>query len=208
MMLIPKVKANLKRFRSRKNPPILLPFPVSPTLRLAQLSPGPKFANVRPFILKRWSNLQIFAPNVVVGSLSEVQTLADHAALGSFDASSVDHALVILTRYRSKPLNDMARVALWQSFGVPIFELYLGLDHSLLAAECEAHEGWHLASGVGFLTLETGELILDGAGNSGLRTGLRASLDREPCPCGRTSARILDIEQMGRLDPCYLAASA
>jgi len=134
--------------------------------------------------------------------------LAEHATSGSFDPSFIDHALVILTHYGAKPLTDVARVMLWQSFGVPIFELYLGLDYSLLASECEAHDGWHLAPGVAFATLETGELLLDGAGNNGLRTGLRASFDETACPCGRTAPRVLDIEHMRHFDRFYLAASA
>ena len=197
-----------KRIRSRKNPPILLPFPVSSTLRLAQLSPGPKFLGVEPCVLKRWSDLHVLAPNIVVGSLNEMQRLADRAVGGSLDASSIDRALIILTRFGTKPLTDVARVGLWQSFGVPIFELFLGLDQSLLASECEAHEGWHAASGVGFVTLETGELMLEGAGNSGLRTGLRASLDSTACPCGLMSPRVLDIEELRRSSDRYLAASA
>jgi hypothetical protein len=158
--------------------------------------------------LKRWSDLPSLAPNVVIGSLNEMQTLSDHAARGTFDASCIDHALVILTPYGARPLTDLTRVTLWQRFGVPIFELYLGLDHSLLASECEAHEGWHLASGIGCGTLDTGELILDGAGNTGLRTGLRASLDQATCPCARTTPRILNIEQLRRLDDRYLAVTA
>jgi hypothetical protein len=207
-MSICKVKADLKRLRSRKNPSIPLPFPVSTTLRLAQLSPGPIFPNVRSFMPKGWPDLQVFAPNVVVASLSEMQRLADHSALGSFDASSIDHALVVLTRYGSDPLTDVTRVMLWQRFGVPLFELYLGFDHSLLAAECEAHDGWHLSPGIGLTTLETGELILDGAGNTGLRTGLRASFEQAPCACGRVAPRLLDIEPIPHLDPRYLAVSA
>jgi hypothetical protein len=207
-MSIRKVKAELRRFRRPNTPPIPLPFPVSPTLRLAQLSPGPKFANVKPFVPKRWSDLRDFAPNVVVGSLTETQRLAEKAASGKVDGLSIDHALVIITRHGSKPLNDVARVILWQSFGVPVFELYLGLDHSLLASECEAHEGWHLSPGIGFATLDTGELLLDGAGNIGLRTGLSASLDKTACPCGRPSPRMLDIQQFRHLDVRYQAVSA
>jgi hypothetical protein len=99
-------------------------------------------------------------------------------------------------------------VALWQSFGVPIFELYLGLDQALLGAECEAHEGWHLAEGISPMTLESGELILDGAGNSGLRTGLCALVEEATCPCGLSSPRVLDVEQMRRIETRYLAVTA
>lgn len=148
-----------------------------------------------------------FGPNVVVGSLNEVERLVEHVSRGTLDAASIDRALVILTHFGSKPLNDMARVRLWQAFGVPIFELYLGLDQSLLASECEAHEGWHVVRGVDSTTLETGELILDGAGNSGLSTGLRALVDRTTCPCGLTTPRILNIEPLESGSHC-LAASA
>lgn len=189
--------------------PILLPFPVSPQLRLIQLSPGPTFANIQPFVLKRWSDFQSFAPNIVAGTLAEMQSLVEQLHCGYLGVNSIDRALVILTRFGVKPLNDVARVALWQSFGVPLFELYLGLDQSLLAAECEAHEGWHLVPNTEPSILETGELILDGAGNSGLRTGLRARIDRTKCPCGQKTPRLLEIEQPRRLESSrYLAVTA
>jgi hypothetical protein len=207
-MSIPKVRAKLGRRRSEKTLPISLPFPVSTTLRLAQLSPGPKFADVQPLILKRWSDVQTFAPNVIVGSLSEMKRLVEQVSTGCLDASCLDRAIVILTPFGSKPLNDVARVALWQAFGVPIFELYLALDQSLLASECDAHEGWHLAPGIGSLTLDTGELILEGAGNSGLKTGLRASRDQTACPCGRPTPRIVDIEHLRRADTRFWAAAS
>jgi hypothetical protein len=208
-MSIREVQANLQRIRNRRNPPIPLPFSVSPTLRLVQLSAGPNFARVKPFILKQWEHLPLLAPNIVAGFLGEMVQLAEKASQGCLDTSSIDHALIVLTRCGSKPLTDPTRVMLWQTFGVPIFELYLGLDHSLLASECEAHEGWHTASGVGFVTLDaTGELILDGAGNTGLRTGIRASIDSATCPCGRTSPRIRELDQPQGSDARSLAVSA
>ncbi len=198
----------MKRLRSRKNPPIQLPFPVSPTLRLAQLSSGPKFAGVQPFKLKRMQDLRTFAPNVVVGSAGELRRFAEQAGSRSLDTSSIDHALVVVTHYGTNPLSDLGRVTLWQAFGVPIFELYLGLDHGLLCAECEAHEGWHLAPGVGCTMLDGGEMILSGGGNNGLRPGFSALLELNPCPCGRSSPRLLDIEQATHPAAHYLAASA
>lgn len=207
-MSISRVQVNLTRKLSAKTPPIALPFPVSPILKLAQLSPGATFADAEPFIPKRWADLQVFGAHVVIGSLVELQRLANQVRLGLLDMSSLDRALVILTRFGSDPLNDLSRVALWQTFGVPIFELYLGLDQTLLASECEAHEGWHLAEGVTSTSLESGELVFEGAGNSGLRTGLRASIDRNPCPCGRTAPRVLEIGRLARFDEQFVAVSA
>jgi hypothetical protein len=207
-MLIRKVQANMKRFRGRKSQPIQLPFPVSPSLRLAQLSSGPEFAGVQPFKLRRAQDLRTLTPNVVAGSANELRRFAEQAVSGDLDTSSIDHALLVITHYGTNPLTDLARVTLWQAFGVPIFELYVGLDYGLLCAECEAHEGWHLAPGIGCALLDGGEMILSGGGNNGLRTGFTASLDPNPCPCGRPSPRLLGIEQMARTDPRYLAASA
>jgi hypothetical protein len=199
---------NARRGRGIRNLPISLPFTLSPSLRIAQLSPGPKFADLSPLVLKRWSDLLAFAPNIVIGSLSEFRRLEDQATLGSLDTSSIDRAIIVLTRFGSNPLTDVSRVSLWQSFGVPIFELYLGLDQSLLASECEAHEGWHLAPGVRSLTHEGGELILEGAGNSGLRTGLCATVDQHACPCGLKTPRVLDVEHPRRFDGSFLAVTA
>jgi hypothetical protein len=206
-MLIRKVRANMRRFHGRNTSRIQLPFPVAPTLRLGQLSSGPKFAGVQPFRLKRVQDLRAFAPNVVVGSADELRRFAEQAVSRSLDTSSIDHALVVVTHYGIQPLTDLVRVTLWQAFGVPIFELYLGLDNGLLCAECEAHEGWHLAPGVGCTWID-GEMILSGGGNNGLRTGFTATLDPHPCPCGRPSPRLLDIEQVADRDARYLAVSA
>ncbi len=175
---------------------------------MARLSPGVKFAQAEPFVPKRWSDLQEYKPNVIAGTFSEMQRLIEHAGPGSGDEPVVDRALVVLTRFGVNPLNDVARVTLWQTFGVPIFELYLGLDDSLLASECEAHEGWHLAAGVEATTLEAKELILEGAGNNGLRTGLAAHIERDVCPCGLTTPRVLEIEPLGRREERYAAVSA
>jgi hypothetical protein len=150
----------------------------------------------------------LFAPNVVVGSAAELRRLAERAVSMSLDTSSIDRALVVTTYYGSKPLTDLLRVILWQAFGVPMFELYLGLDNGLLCAECDAHEGWHLAPGIGCSPLDDGEMVLSGGGNNGLRTGFTASLDPNPCPCGRPSPRLLEIEHTKWPDTRYLAASA
>jgi hypothetical protein len=195
--------------RRSRHPLIQLPFPISPTLRLAQLSAGPRFAEAQPIVLRRFQNLPLLAPNVLIGCAVDLQRLADQSAAGFIDTSSIDHALVVITHYATYPLTDLVRVTLWQAFGVPIFELYLGLDNGLLCSECEAHEGWHLAPGVGPEFLGNGELILHGEGNSGLRTGIKAALDAQPCPCGRPTPRLLEIEPVPQQpNPRYLAASA
>jgi hypothetical protein len=205
---MPKVKVQIRRFRSRPVARIKLPFPTAPKLRLAQLSRGPRFESVEPFKPKRWVELESYRPRVLIGRAADLQRLGEHVELGMIELESVDHAIVVLTYYGSQPITDVLRVMLWQRFGVPIYELYLGPDESLLASECAAHEGWHLEPGTQLAMLDD-ELILDSEGNYGLRTGLTGSLESTPCACGRAGERLLDVEAVSRQEPRRrLAASA
>ncbi len=204
----PKVKLRLDRFRPRSIPRNKLPFPVSHKLHCAQLGYAPLFEGVEPFKPHRWLELGNYAPRIVIGSAIDLQRLAEHVELGTVDLHSVDRAVVVLTNYGAKPLTDVLRVTLWQTFGVPVYELYVGPDNTLMASECEAHEGWHIEPGVNFGLLND-ELILDSPGSFGLRTGLTGSFEDSPCPCGRPTARLLDIEALSRTErPRHMAVSA
>jgi hypothetical protein len=200
-----KVKTNPRQLGAAGR--VKLPFPASANLRLARLSPGPRFDAVVPFMPERWFELEAYRPRVLVGEAADLESLLEQVQLGMVDLACVDRGLIVLTRYRARPLSDVFRVSLWQGFAVPIFELYLGPDNSLLAAECEVHEGWHLEPGIECWGHE-GELILDSAGNYGLRTGLTADMETAPCPCGRTTPRLVNIEAIHRHVRCRLAASA
>jgi hypothetical protein len=201
-----KFNINLLRLQPTQQKRILLPFPADPKVRIAQLTETPRFAGVETFVPERWLELETFRPRVVVGYAGDLQRLAERVDLGIVDLACVDHAVVVLTACGSKPLSDVVRVVLWQSFGVPLFELFMGPDKSLLAFECEAHEGWHLEPGVELRAFED-ELILDSPGNYGLRTGLRGRVLKEACPCGRETPRLMDIMAV-RPPPLLRALSA
>ena len=67
-------------------------------------------------------------------------------------------------------MTDADRESLWWAFRVPVFEQVIGKSGKLLAAECEAHDGLHVASP---------DLPLHGE-----------SVDDSLCPCGRKTPRI------------------
>jgi hypothetical protein len=177
---------------------ILLPFPIHPQMRLAQLSErAPAFGVLTGFRPESGIHLQGFSPNMLVGSTADLQYLAEQVDLGTLDLSCVDHAVIVLTRCGEAPVNDVARVVFWQVFGVPVFEIFTGPDDAILGYECEMHEGWHLAPDVKFSEMN-GELILDAAGVSGLRTALTGFITNDPCPCGREGPRLLDVQPVKR----------
>ena len=75
-----------------------------------------------------------------------------------------------LRRPGARRLTENDRESLWRDFRLPVFEQIIGPSGDLLAAECEAHDGLHV---------ESSDLPLE-----------RETVDRSPCPCGRTTPRI------------------
>ncbi len=176
-----------------------LPFPIHPQIRLAQLSDQlPKLGVLKPFRPDSYTHLQGFRPNMLIGTPADLQRIAEHADLGTIDLSCVDQAVISVVRCGQPPLTDVARVVFWQVFGVPVFELFTGLDNAILAYECELHEGWHLVANVTLTDLQ-GELLLDSPGVSGLHTSLAGFTTDDPCPCGRKGTRLLNIEPLHNL---------
>ena len=179
---------------------VKLPFPVHPLMRLAQLSPSaPSFGVLKPFLSESPLEIQGYQPNMLSGTPRELQHLAEQVELGTVDLSCVNHAVIAITRCGQAPISDVARVVLWQTFGVPLYEVFTGLDNSILGYECELHEGWHLAPKVGFSELN-GELMLDSPGVAGLHTALTGFITKDKCPCGRAGSRLLNVQPIHRLN--------
>jgi len=185
---------NISRLRHRHRGHRKLPFPATPSQRIAQISAVSKpFDLAQPFSRDRWNELEAFRPRVLVGSTSDLQRLYCRVQAGGFDLSSLDHAVFVLTRCGLSPLSDVLRVSLWQAFGVPLFELFISSRGRLLASECEAHEGWHVEPGTKF-SLVQAKLLLDVPLSKGVETGLTAEFDQTPCPCGREGLRLMKID--------------
>ena len=105
---------------------------------------------------------------------------------------TVDRAIFVLTDCGSNPLSLPSREQLWQTFGVPTYELIIAPGCTMLAAECERHQGWHLQEGAHAYLLR-GELMYDTPPISGSHTGFTGGIDSTPCPCGRSTARLVNL---------------
>lgn len=112
--------------------------PLDPPPRTAILAGG-----FRP---SRWS--RVFPS----GWNEEAEKLAPGAIAGPFyqlfvltrSKISLTHAVISLAWDPQEFLTADQRELLWSSFGVPVFEQYLGPGNVLLASECEAHAGLHV----------------------------------------------------------------
>ncbi len=179
------------RFRPGKAEQNKLPFGISSNVRLAQVSGVPVIDRVRAFAPQEWPEMEVFRPGVLIGHAAALKSLAEQMQSGSLDLSSVDHAVFVLTNCGETHVNDTFRVLFWQSFGVPVYELITAPDGSLLAADCEAQEGWHVQPGVRAHLLN-GELLFEASGLKSLHTGLSAELVDERCACGRSESKIMN----------------
>jgi hypothetical protein len=184
---------DIRRFRPQtaghRKLPVVVPSPV----RMAQVSsPAALFAGVRYFSHTQEAELQEYGPQVLLGSAEDLLQLAERVRRRFLDLRKLDRAIFVLTDCRDMPLRDTVRVIFWQAFGVPAYELLLGGDGSLLAAECEAYEGWHIENGVTFSSVEGQLWYNTRRGHSG-GTGLTGDIETQPCSCGRTGKRLVNV---------------
>ena len=196
-----KLSLKLRHFRTSRTPTaVQFPFPVHEQIRLAALNDCiPVFGLLKPFYPESATHLEGFRPNILAGTALELQQLVEPLDLGTVNLSCIDHAVIALTRCGQPPINDVARVVLWQAFGVPVYEVFAGLDNSILGYECELHEGWHLAPSVRFSD-QNGELMLHAEGVTGVHTALAGFMTEDECPCGRCGPRLLQAEPVKRMD--------
>jgi hypothetical protein len=90
--------------------------------------------------------------------------------------ASPDRAVIVLAAPGEPLLSTHNRERLWQAFRVPIFEQIVGPRGELLAAECEAHDGLHLAAGV---SADDADFLPAGC-----------RIEHTPCACGKTEPRL------------------
>ena len=135
--------------------PLQIPCRIAILCGLFEESPG-----VRCFEPEELAEVESYDPQIIGGS---VQTLLRFAPV-----VRAARAIVPFSGARLGDVTTRDRDLLWTAFQVPVFEQRLGMDGTVIARECEAHDGLHLAV-----------------------TGwFHGPLRKEFCECGRTEPRI------------------
>jgi len=172
---------------------------------MAQLGETATFDGVSAFPAACRSELEVFAPQVLVAAANALVSAAHAIFSGDLVLDSVDSAVFALIRIGDTPLAPPERDLIWRAFQVPLYEMYVDSEWNLLAAECEAHDGWHLRSVDVEFHLEGGELFLRRpALAAAIRTGLTASCIDGQCECGDAAPLVRPVAAHFR----SLAASA
>jgi hypothetical protein len=181
-----------------------LVFPLHSAGRIALLEGGfHPSRNVREFAAADLRSLVRYEPEALVCPLDTALSLADLKLRGLFDLPSLNMALVVLTRLDDSPLAGHHRDLLWQAFRVPVFEQVRGWDGTIIARECEVHDGLHVAESSVIPHLHEDELLVTQLTISEkplvrVRTGLAAEIVTGHCECGSETPRLRNLMPVRR----------
>jgi hypothetical protein len=147
-------------FRLRKSPDKVVadvfPYPFSPCPPIAVLPPYVTSTPVVDFAKSR----TLAAPMQAIRALNPAEW-------------SPEYPVIVLSNLRDGLMNDADRDYIWKIFRIPVFEYLLDDNGEILARECEAHEGLHLARA--------------------LAPSRDAVVTEQPCACGQSGTRLMTL---------------
>jgi len=168
--------------------------------RVAAIAPWfPMGEDIRVFPALDSTALSEFTPSVVATPAPILARLAEEALERRLRLPGLDCALIAWSGIGREVLQPTGRDLLWLAFQVPVFEEIRGPRGELLAAECEAHCGLHVAERRAvFVAGESGELSVCLGRSNGQTTapqplGIEGRVETAPCACGRAGRRIVEL---------------
>jgi hypothetical protein len=136
--------------------------PMDPMPRTAILAPGFRETKLIRAFPSGWDeDAARFEPSSIAGTPEQLRRWTRVGL-------QLRHAVIVFTYEGQPELSNADRDFFWKAFGVPVFEQHLGPGNQLLAMECDAHAGLHLA---------------------GDFSHLRG--DKSSCACGNPAPRLL-----------------
>jgi hypothetical protein len=164
----------------------------APAQRFESPLPGPAGVTLQTPLFRQLRTRQS-GTDLLVLPLNDALELTRHLADSLL-------ALVVITSLADAPLAEHHRELLWRSLGLPVFEQLTAWDGAVIARECEAHDGLHVAADRALLEVAEEELIVtcltERQSILRARTGLRAELTSSICDCGRETPRIRGLATM------------
>jgi phenylacetate-CoA ligase len=137
----------------------------------------------------------------VAAPVATLRRLARGIESGSLPPATFTHSVIAFTDFDQGGVAEGDRALFWRAFQVPVFEQYLGLDGSLLAGECEAHNGVHVEPGNAIWESIHSELVVTSLTDRQyptlrLGTDWTGDLVLDPCDCGSETPRLLNMVRL------------
>jgi phenylacetate-coenzyme A ligase PaaK-like adenylate-forming protein len=145
-----------------------------------------------------------FAPEALAGPAPELRRLAELVETRSIGIPRPVHSVIAFSLLPQAFLSEEARDLFWRVFKVPVFGQILSPSCEVLAWECEAHEGYHIAGDSAiFETDHTGgepELLVTSLVDRRrpvlrMATGMSGRVEHATCGCGQAGPRLVDVRR-------------
>ncbi|MCL6546329.1 MAG: hypothetical protein K6T61_13965 [Bryobacteraceae bacterium] len=171
----------------------------------------------RFFDPRDYARLRKYAPDALAGPVSALRGLAERTPGRTAWSPKPGHSLLVLLEFPQTGITRESRELLWQVFEVPLYAQVLSPGRNVLAWECQAHEGYHIAEENAILELLPGpvepELVVTSLVDLRepmlrLATGLTARIERSRCGCGLRTARLVDLRSANQAAPTPKAMAA
>jgi hypothetical protein len=193
--------SDFRNSRAPAPPPPQLRYPANRQIRTAVVGVRIAESDTARMFHPGWiEQIRQFEPEAIAAPVSVLRRLAASASYkGLRSFPTLTRAVVAFTGAEYGTISTADRNTLWQAFEVPIFEQCLAPDGSLLAWECEAHEGLHTVEENAIVELNSGsQLILTSLTDRrhpAIRviTPLIASFHNGTCGCGKSGQRITGL---------------
>ncbi len=140
---------DLAQRRRRQSDRHAIRYPFYPLPRVAVLGlelEGP--AGVRCLVDWTPEELVRLRPQALAGWWNDLAEVARRVLAGELELPDLQFPILVFSRAGSAPLPPRCHDLLWEWFRVPTFEQIRGSDGELIAFECAARAGFHLAPGV------------------------------------------------------------
>ena len=181
-------------------------WPLPPAARTAVLMEGfREHRTVKVFGGEQRSGLMRFSPEALAGPAPELRRLAELVENRLISIPRPVHSVIAFSLLPQAFLSEEARDLFWRVFKVPVFGQILSPSCVVLAWECEAHQGYHVAGDSAiFETDHAGgeeELLATSLVDRRrpvlrMATGLSGRVEHATCACGRAGPRLVEVRRM------------
>ena len=180
-------------------------WPLPPAAKTAVLMEGfREHRTLKVFGGEKQIDWMRFAPEALAGPAPELRRLAELVENRRIAIPRPVHSLIAFSLLPQAFLSDEVRDLLWRVFRVPVFGQIMSPSCELLAWECEAHRGYHVAGDSAiFETDHTGadsELLVTSLVDRRrpvlrMATGMSGRLEHATCACGLAGPRLVELRR-------------
>jgi hypothetical protein len=194
-------------------------WPLPPPARTAVLMEGfREHRTVKVFGDEKRSGLIRFNPESLAGPVPELRRLAELVESRSIRISRPVHSVIAFSLLPQAFLSEEARDLFWRVFKVPVFGQILSPSCEVLAWECEAHQGYHVAGDSAIFETDYAgpepELLVTSLVDRRrpvlrMATGMSGRVKHTTCDCGQAGPRLVEVrrKQLGKVRAAAVSAS-